>query len=140
MASDVLDFLDQNALGAAAVRLASTLRAGDALGLSGELGAGKTTFVRALVCALHGSDVPVSSPTFVFRQRYDGTPPIEHLDLYRIDDPAEAADLGLDDAFAPDRITVVEWPERLPELLPPGAIRIHIDGAGDAPRRLVIER
>jgi tRNA threonylcarbamoyladenosine biosynthesis protein TsaE len=140
VASDVLDFLDQNALGAAAVRLAATLRAGDALGLSGELGAGKTTFVRALVRALHGSDVPVSSPTFVFRQRYDGTPPIEHLDLYRLDDPAEALELGLEEAFGPDRITVVEWPERLPELLPQGAIRIQIDGAGDAPRRLVIER
>ncbi|HEV8021693.1 MAG TPA: tRNA (adenosine(37)-N6)-threonylcarbamoyltransferase complex ATPase subunit type 1 TsaE [Candidatus Lustribacter sp.] len=140
MASDVLDFLDQNALAAAAARLAKSLRAGDTLALSGELGAGKTTFVRALVRALHGSDVPVSSPTFVFRHRYDGTPPIEHLDLFRIDDPADAADLGLEEAFGPDRITVVEWPERLPELLPPGAIGIRIDGAGDEPRRLVIER
>lgn len=140
MASDVLDFLDQNALAAAAERLAGSLRAGDALALSGELGAGKTTFVRALVRALHGSDVPVSSPTFVFRQRYDGTPPIEHLDLFRIEDPDDAADLGLEEAFGPDRITVVEWPERLPGLLPPGAIGIRIDGAGDEPRRLVIER
>ncbi len=140
MASDVLDFLDREQFGAAAARLAATLRAGDALALSGELGAGKTTFVRALVEALHGSDVPVSSPTFVFRQRYDGTPPVEHLDLFRIDDPAEAAELGLEEAFAPDRITVVEWPERLPDLLPAGAIRIRITGAGDEPRRLQIER
>lgn len=140
MASDVLDFLDQNALAAAAARLAATLRPGDALALSGDLGAGKTTFVRALVNALHGTDVPVSSPTFVFRQRYDGTPPVEHLDLFRLDDAAEAADLGLEEAFGPDRITVVEWPERLPDLLPPGTIRIHIDGAGDEPRRLTIER
>lgn len=140
MASDVLDFLDQNALAAVATRLAATLRPGDSLGLSGELGAGKTTFVRALIRALHGSDLPVSSPTFVFRQRYDGTPPVEHLDLFRLDDPAEAADLGLEEAFGPDRITLVEWPERLPGLLPPGAIGIRIDGAGDEPRRLVIER
>ncbi|MGA2391979.1 MAG: tRNA (adenosine(37)-N6)-threonylcarbamoyltransferase complex ATPase subunit type 1 TsaE [Candidatus Lustribacter sp.] len=140
MASDVLEFLDQNALAGVAYRLAATLRPGDALALSGELGAGKTTFVRALVRALHGSDVPVSSPTFVFRQRYEGTPPIEHLDLYRLDDPAEAADLGLEEAFGPDRITVVEWPERLPGLLPPGAIGIRIEGAGDEPRRLAIER
>jgi len=140
VASDVLDFLDQNALGAAAARLAATLRPGDALALTGGLGAGKTTFVRALVRALHGSDVPVSSPTFVFRQRYDGTPPIEHLDLYRIEDPREAADLGLDEAFGPGWITVVEWPERLPDLLPASAIRIHIDGSGDAPRRLRIDR
>jgi tRNA threonylcarbamoyladenosine biosynthesis protein TsaE len=140
VASDVLDFLDRDALGAAAARLAGTLRPGDALGLSGDLGAGKTTFVRALVRALHGSDVPVSSPTFVFRQRYDGTPPVEHLDLYRIDDPAEAAELGLEEAFGPDRITVVEWPERLPGLLPAGAIAVLIEGAGDAPRRLRIRR
>jgi tRNA threonylcarbamoyladenosine biosynthesis protein TsaE len=140
VASDVLEFLDQNALAAAAAKLAESLRAGDALALSGELGAGKTTFVRALVRALHGSDIPVSSPTFVFRHRYEGTPPIEHLDLFRIDDPADAADLGLEEAFGPDRITVVEWPERLPGLLPPGAIGIRIHGAGDEPRRLVIER
>ncbi len=140
MASDVLDFLDLDALGAAAARLASKLRPGDALALSGDLGAGKTTFVRALVAALHGSDVPVSSPTFVFRQRYEGVPPVEHLDLYRLDDPAEAADLGLEEAFGPDRITVVEWPERLPGLLPAGAIRVHVEGAGDRPRRLRIER
>ena len=140
MASDVLDFLDLDALGAAAARLASTLRPGDALALSGDLGAGKTTFVRALVRALHGSDVPVSSPTFVFRQRYDGTPLVEHLDLYRLDHPSEAAELGLEEAFGPDRITVVEWPERLPGLLPAGAIRVHVEGAGDRPRRLRIER
>ena len=140
MASDVLDFLDRDQLASVAARLAETLRPGDALALSGDLGAGKTTFVRALVQALHGSDVPVSSPTFIFRQRYDGTPPVEHLDLFRIDDPSEAADLGLDEAFGPDRITVVEWPERLPGLLPAGAIRIRIEGAGDEPRRLQIER
>ena len=140
MASDVLDFLDRDQLGAVAARLAQTLHPGDALALSGDLGAGKTTFVRALVHALHGSDVPVSSPTFIFRQRYDGTPPVEHLDLYRIDDPLDAAELGLDEAFGPDRITVVEWPERLPGLLPPESIRIRIEGAGDELRRLQIDR
>jgi tRNA threonylcarbamoyladenosine biosynthesis protein TsaE len=76
----------------------------------------------------------------VFRQCYDGPPPVEHLDLYRIDDPAEAADLGLDEAFASDRITVVEWPERLPGLLPADAIRVWIDGVGDGPRSVRIDR
>jgi tRNA threonylcarbamoyladenosine biosynthesis protein TsaE len=89
---------------------------------------------------LHGSDVPVSSPTFLFRQCYDGTPPVEHLDLYRLDDPAQAADLGLEEAFGPDRITVVEWPERLPGLMPAASIRVRLEGAGDEPRRLRIER
>jgi tRNA threonylcarbamoyladenosine biosynthesis protein TsaE len=76
----------------------------------------------------------------VFRQCYDGTPPIEHLDLYRIDDPAEAADLGLHEAFAPDRITVVEWPDRLPGLMPADAIHVRIEGSGDTPRRVQIDR
>ena len=140
MASDVYPFLNRAQLAEAAAGLAATLHPGDTVALAGGLGAGKTTFVRALVEALHGSDALVSSPTFVFRQRYDGPPAIEHLDLYRIEDPAEAADLGLDEAFGPGVITLVEWPERLPALVPPGAIRVQIDGAGDEPRRVRIER
>jgi tRNA threonylcarbamoyladenosine biosynthesis protein TsaE len=128
------------AFAATAAALAATLRPGDVVALSGGLGAGKTTFVRAVVAALHGSDAAVTSPTFVFRQRYPGTPPIEHLDVYRVDDPAEAADLGLEDAFAPDAITIVEWPERVPGLVPPGAIRVAIDGSGDQPRHVRIVR
>jgi tRNA threonylcarbamoyladenosine biosynthesis protein TsaE len=140
VASDILPSLDRTAFAATAAALAATLRPGDVVALSGGLGAGKTTFVRAVVAALHGSDAAVSSPTFVFRQRYPGTPPIEHLDVYRVDDPAEAADLGLEDAFAPDAITIVEWPERLPGLVPPGAIRVTIDGSGDEPRDVRIVR
>jgi tRNA threonylcarbamoyl adenosine modification protein YjeE len=140
VASDVLDFLDLAALDAAAARLAVSLRPGDSIGLTGDLGAGKTTFVRALVRALHGSDESVSSPTFVFRHRYDGTPPVEHVDLYRVQGPGDAADLGLDEAFGPDRITIVEWPERLPGLLPSSSVRVLIEGAGSEPRRLRIER
>ena len=102
--------------------------------LRGPLGAGKTTFVRAVVRALHGSDDAVSSPTFIFRQRYDGTPPIEHVDLYRIQDPAaELPDLALDDAFAPDRIALVEWPERAAGCLPADRIEVAIEGSGDEP-------
>ena len=111
------------------------------MALRGQLGAGKTTFVRAVVRALHGSDDAVSSPTFVFRQRYDGLPPIEHVDLYRIEDPAaELPDLALDDAFAPDRITLVEWPDRAPGHLPPDLIDVQIDGAGDSPRTVRVRR
>lgn len=109
--------------------------------LRGPLGAGKTTFVRAVVRALHGSDDAVSSPTFVFRQRYDGTPPIEHVDLFRIEDAAaELPDLALDDAFAADRIALVEWPERARDWLPPAAIEVAIEGAGDGPRAVRIAR
>ena len=111
------------------------------MALRGPLGAGKTTFVRAVVAALHGSDDAVSSPTFIFRQRYDGTPPIEHVDLYRIEDPTtELPDLALDDAFAPDRIVLVEWPERAPGALPPELIEVAIEGAGAGPRRVRVTR
>ena len=115
------------------------------MALRGPLGAGKTTLVRALVRALHGSDDAVSSPTFIFRQRYDaadpGPPPIEHVDLYRIEDPAaELPDLALDDAFAPDRIALVEWPERAAGWLPAGRIDVEIDGSGDGPRTVRVTR
>jgi tRNA threonylcarbamoyl adenosine modification protein YjeE len=122
-----------------AADFARSLNAGDIVALSGELGAGKTTFVRAAVLALHGAE-QASSPTFVFRHTYPGTPPVEHLDLYRLDDPAEAAELGLHEAFEGDAIVFVEWPERLPGLLPAGTIRVSLTGAGDGPRELVLER
>lgn len=122
-----------------AAELAATLRPGDAIGLSGELGAGKTTFVRALVRALHG-DESAASPTFTFRHTYRGDPTIEHLDLIRVENPAEVVELGLDDAFRADSLVLVEWPERVPGLMPANSIRISIEGAGDGPRTIAIER
>ncbi len=124
----------------AASDFAGTLLAGDAIALSGDLGAGKTTFVAAAVRALHGPATDVSSPTFTFWHHYPGEPPIEHLDLYRIEDPAEAAELGLHEAFAPASLTFVEWPERLPDLLPPSAVRIHIEQSAEDARDIRIER
>ncbi len=123
-----------------AAEFARTLAPGSVVALAGQLGSGKTTFVRAVVRALHGNDDAVASPTFVFRHRYAGRPPIEHLDLYRIDDPAEAAELGLEDSFDAGSIVLIEWPERLPGLLPPHAWRVAIEGSGDGARQLTIER
>jgi len=111
------------------------------VGLRGPLGAGKTTFVRAVVAALHGSDDAVSSPTFVFRQRYEGTPPVEHVDLYRIEDPdAEMTDLALDDAFGGEAVALIEWPERAAGWLPADRVEIAIEGAGDGPRTVRVGR
>jgi tRNA threonylcarbamoyl adenosine modification protein YjeE len=121
-----------------AADLAVSLRPGDVVGLRGGLGSGKTTFVRAIVRTLHGAD-EAASPTFIFRHHYAGSPPIEHLDLYRIDSPSDAVELGLHEAFSEDAVVLVEWPERLPGLLPAHAIRVTIEGAGDAPRSLAIE-
>lgn len=113
--------------------------------MRGRLGAGKTTFVRAIVAALHGSDEAVSSPTFVFRQRYDGrdpgAPPIEHVDLFRIEDPAaELPDLALEDAFGSDRIALVEWPEHAEGWLPDRRIEVEIAGSGERPRTVRVRR
>ena len=133
-----IDVPDLRALDTFARDFAPRLRPGTAVALRGALGAGKTTLVRALLRELHGSDDAASSPTFVFRQFYDGEPPIEHLDLYRIADPAEIAELGLEDAFAPDRVTLVEWPERAPGLMPPDAIDVSIAGRGTGPRTIAV--
>ncbi len=129
---------DLRALDAFADAFARELRPGSAVALHGLLGAGKTALVRALLRRLHGSDAAVTSPTFVFRQSYDGTPLIEHIDLFRLEDPAELDELGLDDAFGPDRITFVEWAERAPSILPPGAIALDITGSGSGPRTIVV--
>jgi tRNA threonylcarbamoyladenosine biosynthesis protein TsaE len=122
-----------------AAQFSRALRPGDAVALEGPLGSGKTAFVAASVRALHGTD-EASSPTFTFWHRYEGTPPINHLDLYRIDDPAEAVELGLEDAFSPDAITFVEWPERLPGFIPPRAFLVTIRGSGDGAREIEVVR
>lgn len=115
------------------------LRAGEIVGLSGPLGAGKTAFVRSVVQARTGSD-PVSSPTFTFWNRYPADPPIDHLDLYRVDDPAELTELGLEEAFEGGSIVLVEWWKNAPALLPPIHYEVEIAGKGDEPRRVSVRR
>ncbi|GAC1659557.1 MAG: hypothetical protein NVS9B12_12940 [Vulcanimicrobiaceae bacterium] len=128
-------FTTQADLTAFAAAFARSLKPGDAVGLSGPLGSGKTTFVRAVVQELLGEDL-TTSPTFTFWHRYPGTPPVNHLDLYRIDDPRELAELGLEQAFDGTSVVLVEWWENAPELLPDRRYVIALGGAGDEPRRL----
>ena len=105
--------------------------------LSGELGAGKTTFVRAAVRRLHGTD-QTTSPTFTISHRYPGAPPIDHLDLYRIEDPRELTELGLDEVFDGTSIVFVEWWTHGPSLLPAAHLDVTIEGAGDGPRTVSV--
>ena len=127
---------------AVGANVAKGLRAGDVVLVEGELGAGKTTFVRGAVRAL-GATVPVTSPTFTIGQRYPAPVPVAHLDLYRISDiGAEDPEL-LADYLAPDTITFVEWPshgEREVTALGRVAARVRIEHAGGDRRRVTIER
>ncbi len=128
--------LSLGAVDAVARRLAAALRPGDVVHLSGDLGAGKTTFARAMLHGL-GWAGEVPSPTFTLVQTYPTDPPLWHVDLYRLDSPAEADALGLDEAD--DAVVVIEWPERLGDRASPDALRLRLDGAGEATRTLTWE-
>src|SRR6476646_7563934 len=113
--------------------LAAALTAGEVLLLFGDLGAGKTAFVRGLAEGLGVSRDEVSSPTFTLIQEYrGGRLTLFHVDLYRIEDPREFDELGLDE-IAEDGVLAIEWAERLPQA-PPHAIRISIEHADESDR------
>jgi tRNA threonylcarbamoyladenosine biosynthesis protein TsaE len=118
-------------------RLGRVLQAGAVVALTGELGAGKTCFVQGLVLGL-GVNACATSPTFVLVNEYMGRCPVHHVDLYRLDRLEEIEDLGVPDLFGHDAVTVVEWADKAGPLIPPDAIRVHIEGVGDEPRRLTI--
>ncbi|HTU82680.1 MAG TPA: tRNA (adenosine(37)-N6)-threonylcarbamoyltransferase complex ATPase subunit type 1 TsaE [Candidatus Acidoferrales bacterium] len=130
-------FSSEEELIAFAAAFGRGLQPGDVVALSGPLGAGKTTFVRAVVRALHGVDQS-TSPTFTFWHRYSGRPPVDHLDLYRLGDPREVVELGLEEAFGGDSVVLVEWWRNAPGLLPARRYEVEIEGAGAAPRRVVV--
>jgi len=110
-----------------AQKLAKEIKPGQTIALSGELGAGKSFLARALMRALGVTDEALPSPTFALIQTYDGKDcQVAHMDWYRLDDAGEIEMLGVRDYFEPPWITLIEWPERAPELLPPNAIRIEI--------------
>jgi tRNA threonylcarbamoyladenosine biosynthesis protein TsaE len=126
---------------ALAARLATRLRPGDVVLVSGDLGAGKTTFVRGAARAL-GVEVPVTSPTFTIARRYeDGRLPISHLDLFRLTGlDAEEPDL-LADELAGDRVAFVEWPEQAGVDLDGVNVvaRVRLEHRGGDRRRVIIE-
>lgn len=125
------------ALEAFGARLAALVKPGDVIALSGDLGAGKTTLARGLLQGL-GLEGEAPSPTFTIVQVYEPPEvslPVWHVDAYRLDSPDEADELGLDEETV-DALLLVEWPEKLGDRLPSGALRLTIDGAGEAERRL----
>jgi tRNA threonylcarbamoyladenosine biosynthesis protein TsaE len=121
---------------ALAARLAARLRPGDVVGVSGELGSGKTTFVRGAARAL-GVEEPVTSPTFTIGHRYEAATPVAHLDLYRLAgiDAAEWGDL---EPYFDGTIAFVEWPEHGGAWLPQTRVRVTLKHVDETHRRVTI--
>ena len=121
------------ALGEALGRAA---RAGDLLCLWGELGAGKTQLAKGIALGL-GIDATVNSPTFILMNEYpDGRLPLFHVDLYRLADAADALAGGVVDERQADGVAVVEWPERMGDVLPLARLDVRIEGTGDDVREI----
>lgn len=131
---EVVDLADEEATLALGARLALDAAPGDVFALAGPLGSGKTTLARGFIRALTRPDEEVPSPTFTLVQTYEtpkGT--IWHFDLYRLEDPEEAWELGIEDAFA-SGISLIEWPERLGTLLPARRREILLEIVGERRR------
>ena len=109
-----------------------------AIALHGELGAGKTCFVRGLARAL-GVQQPITSPTFTIVQEYRGPTPLTHIDLYRLEDPDEILNLGFEEYLARPGVVAVEWAERAGDLLPPETLHVTIElGENDNHREITL--
>jgi tRNA threonylcarbamoyladenosine biosynthesis protein TsaE len=122
------------ALGAA---LAAVAEPGDLICLWGELGAGKTQLAKGFGVGLGVREV-VNSPTFILMAEYAGRLPLFHVDLYRLADAADALAGGLVDERQATGVTLVEWPERLGEALPPSRLDVRIAGTGEEPREITL--
>ena len=124
-----IELPDESATIALAQQLAPLLRPGDVVALSGDLGAGKTAFARAVIRALCGSDEEVPSPTFTLVQTYDApAATIWHFDLYRLSRADDALELGWEEARG-EGIILVEWPDRVGPLLPLKRLNIELSYA-----------
>ena len=119
--------------------MAAAFRGGEVVLLSGELGAGKTAFVRGLARGLGGDPEEVASPTFVLLTAYPGRLTLHHADLYRLRGDGDEGELGLEELPGPGGVLAVEWAERLRDVPWRAPVRVRLDHAGDDVRRIVIE-
>jgi len=132
----VVELRDLAATHGLAARLAGVLRGGDIVALRGDLGAGKSELARAVIRARAGAEIEVPSPTFTIMQDYplEGLT-IRHIDLYRIGDPDELFELGLEEAPGADEAWLVEWPERAAGRLAGTILEITLEETADPEAR-----
>lgn len=120
--------------------LGSALRPPVIIGISGDLGAGKTTLVQA-ICRGLGAEVPATSPTYALVHRYESpSGPVFHVDCYRLKSSKEARDLGLDDILLQKAILLVEWPEKAGHMMPPLDRYFQLSHDTDTGYRILEER
>jgi tRNA threonylcarbamoyladenosine biosynthesis protein TsaE len=124
---------------ALAAAIGGTLRGGEVLLLTGELGSGKTAFVRGLARGIGVDAEAVASPTFVLLTSHSGRLTLHHADLYRLSGNGDDRELGLEELPGPSGVLAVEWAERLSFLPWPRRLRISLTHAGDDVRRVQIE-
>ncbi|MFH1386380.1 MAG: tRNA (adenosine(37)-N6)-threonylcarbamoyltransferase complex ATPase subunit type 1 TsaE [bacterium] len=118
-------------------KIGAFLLPGEVLALTGELGAGKTTLIQGIAEGLGVKDY-VTSPTFIIINEYQGRLPFFHFDLYRLDNLSDIEDLGVEEYFKRDGVCVVEWAEKLKELLPSGAQKIEIKTLSENEREICV--
>jgi len=119
-------------------RLAEEIKVGAVLALKGDLGAGKTQFVKGVVAGL-GSDASVSSPTFTIIHEYaGGRMPIYHFDFFRLEDRQSAVNLGLDDYFFGEGVSIIEWADRFADLIPNEARWIDFEISSENAREITV--
>ena len=123
----------------AGARLVCSLQPGSVVALFGDLGAGKTAFVRGIASGL-GLDSRVSSPTFTIVNEYLGPTPLFHFDMYRIKDSDELFDIGWEDYLDRNGICALEWSERVEGAIGPEAVRVTLRRLDDTHREIVISR
>jgi tRNA threonylcarbamoyladenosine biosynthesis protein TsaE len=119
-------------------RIAAALPQGGVVSLEGPLGAGKTTLVKGIGAEL-GVEDEVTSPTFTLIASYPGRLELHHVDLYRLDDPAEIEDLGIEELMGPGRITVIEWGDKAGTVLPDDAVHVRIVSHGGESRTVEVD-
>ena len=135
--SRVVDSAGPDATQALGARLAQVARPGDLICVRGDLGAGKTQLAKGFGSGL-GIDDTINSPSFVLMAEYAGRLPFFHIDLYRLADAGDALAGGLLDERQAEGVTLVEWPERLGDVVTRARLDIHIAGSGDEPRRITL--
>lgn len=120
-------------------RWAAELHPGDVVALKGDLGAGKTHFVKGVAEACRIEKSKVHSPTFSLIHEYGGTPPLYHFDCYRMESVQEALEIGTEEYLYGEGVSIIEWPERIQSILPETTIWITFETTGKNQRQITVE-